>query len=37
MKRYVLALTALLSPGVLHAQEPAPEWQGLDPRLVIRD
>jgi len=30
MKRYVLALTALLIPAVLHAQEPAPEWQGLD-------
>ncbi len=30
MKRYVLILTALLIPGVLHAQEPAPEWQGLD-------
>ena len=28
MKRYVLVLTALLIPGVLHAQEPA--WKGIE-------
>jgi hypothetical protein len=30
MKRYVLVLTALLTPGALHAQEPEPAWKGLD-------
>ena len=34
MKRYVLVLTALLIPGALHAQEPAPAWKGIDPSAL---